>query len=221
MIRDFFSLFFPQNCLNCQQSLISEEDYLCTRCKIDLPVTNDNQNPANELYQKFTFEPKVKSATSFLYFQRKGIAQKLLHEVKYKGKKDLGVILGKWFAPALSQLSIDMVVPVPLHKSKLRKRTYNQSEQVGKGIAKELDVQLRTNLLERRVATQTQTSKSKAERWINMENVYSEVSEDLSGQSVMVVDDVITTGATVGMLCQRLMESNVREIHIASVARGK
>ena len=221
MLRDFISLIFPQNCLNCQQSLISEEEYLCTACKIDLPFTNDNQNPDNELYQKFAFEPKVKSATSFLYFQRKGITQKLLHELKYKDKKDLGVMLGKWFSSNLTHLNTEVIIPVPLHKSKLLKRTYNQSERIGKGIADVLGLELRSDILTRQVFTETQTQKSKVERWINMENIYSTVTEDLSGQSVMVVDDVITTGATIGMLCQRLVESNVGEIHVVSIARGK
>ncbi len=221
MLNDFISLVYPRNCIHCQQSLISAENYLCTMCKIDLPVTNDHLNSTNVLYQKFAFEPKVTSATSFLYFQRRGIAQKLLHELKYNGKKELGVQLGKWFAPALSAVEVDMIIPVPLHRSKARKRTYNQSEQIAKGLAETLNLNIKTDLVTREVATQTQTKKSRADRWVNMENVYSCFTEDLEGQSVLVVDDVITTGATVGMLCARLVESNVGTIHIASLARGK
>ncbi|MEP1034053.1 phosphoribosyltransferase family protein [Ekhidna sp.] len=221
MLRDFISLIFPRNCLNCEQSLISEEHYLCTACKIDLPLTNDYSNPSNQLYQKFAFEPKIKSATSFLYFQRKGITQKLLHELKYKEKKELGILLGAWFAPSLQGINIDIVIPVPLHKSKFRKRTYNQSELIAKGISENFNLEIRKDVIRREVATQSQTKKSKANRWINMENVYSKSTCDLSGHSVLVVDDVITTGATVGMLCQRLVESNVKEIHIACLARGK
>ncbi|WP_436514447.1 ComF family protein [Ekhidna sp. To15] len=173
------------------------------------------------LYQKFAFQPCIKSASSFLYFQRKGITQRILHELKYKGKKELGYLMGSWFAPSIKCENIDIVIPVPLHKSKLRQRTYNQSEEIAKGIAEKQGLNLRADLIKREVATETQTKKSKAHRWMNMENVYSTSLEDLSGLSVMIVDDVITTGATVGMLCERLVEANVEEIHIATLARGK
>lgn len=220
MIKDFISLIFPRNCLNCQQSLISAEDYLCTGCKIDLPLTNDWSNPINPLYQKFAFESRIRTAASFLYFQRKGITQRILHSIKYKGQKELGLIVGKWFGSSLD-LNLDMIIPVPLHKSKLRARTYNQSEEISNGIANKLGIKVHTDIIRREVATLSQTRKSKASRWLNMNNVYSKSSKDLSGLSVLVVDDVITTGATVGMLCERLVEANVAEIHIASLARGK
>lgn len=221
MLQDFFALIFPQNCINCDQSLNSAEKFLCTPCKIDLPTTNDSKNPENDLFRKFAFELKIRSASSYLYFHRGGVAQKLLHNLKYKGKKDLGVLLGKWFAPSLEQLNIDLIIPVPLHRSKERKRTFNQSEQISIGISETLGIEIRTGLISRVIATDTQTRKSKAQRWINMENVYSEIKENLSELSVLVVDDVITTGATIGMLCQRLVEADVKEIHIASIARGK
>lgn len=221
MFQDFISLIFPRNCLNCQQSLISQEKYLCTTCKIDLPITRDWEYPENTLYQKFAFEQKVTSATSFLFFQNKGVTKKLLYNLKYKGKKDLGVLLGKWFSPLLDRIQADMIIPVPLHKSKLKKRTYNQSEQIGIGISEELGIVLKPDLVKRTVSTQTQTKKTKAERWRNVENIYSPIKANLSGQAVMVLDDVITTGATIGMLCQRLVEAEVKEIHVVSLARGK
>ena len=221
MVRDFVSLIFPQNCVNCQQSLISEEKYLCTGCKIDLPLTNDFQNESNELLAKFSFEPKVKTANAFLYFHPRGITQKLLHQLKYNRKKELGVLLGKWFAPQLKGLKIDFIVPVPLHRSKLRKRTFNQSERIANGLSDGLETEVKQYLITRKIATQTQTRKSKVQRWTNMENVYSEVNEDIAGSSVLVVDDVITTGATTGMLCQRLVEAGVYQIHVACIARGK
>ncbi|SNS46466.1 comF family protein [Ekhidna lutea] len=221
MIRDFVSLLFPQNCLNCAQSLISEEQFICTNCKIDLPVTSDHKNPENDLFRKFAFEPKIKSASAYLYYSREGITRKLLHNLKYKGKKEIGKTLGQWMTPTLEFLEFDFVLPVPLHPSKVRKRGYNQSEQIAIGIAEVFALDVKSDLVKRKIATKSQTNKSKADRWINMENVYSEVHEDLSGQSVLIVDDVITTGATIGMLSQRLIQANVESIHLASVARGK
>lgn len=221
MVRDLFSLIFPQNCINCQQSLISEEKYLCTGCKIDLPLTDDFQNDTNELFAKFSFEPKVKTAIAFLYFHQRGVTQKLLHQLKYNRKKDLGVLLGTWFASQLKSLAIDFIVPIPLHRSKFRKRTFNQSEQIAIGLAEELHLDVKGHLVKRVIPTQTQTRKSKVQRWANMENVFSEIKEDISDASVLLVDDVITTGATTGMLCQRLVEAGVGQIHVASIARGK
>ncbi|WP_370088410.1 ComF family protein [Ekhidna sp.] len=223
MLKDFISLIFPQNCINCQQSLISAEDYLCTPCKIDLPRTNDHKLESNDLHRKFVFEPKIKSATAFMYFHKGGIAQKLLHQLKYKGKKDLGILLGYWFAPNLSEMGtdVDFIIPVPLHKSKKRKRGFNQSECIAEGLSETLEKPVELNLVTRLVATQSQTRKSKVQRWRNLENVYSKVDRDLTGMSILIVDDVITTGATVGMLCDRLIEANAAAIHIACIARGK
>ena len=185
-----------------------------------MPITNDHLNPTNELFSKFIFEKKVKSAIAFLYFNKTGVAQKLLHEVKYHRKSDLAVELGLWYANTLENFDVDYVLPVPLHKSKLRQRTFNQSTKIAEGIVRNFGWKIKEDLIERSKKTQTQTRKNQTERWINMENVYSTASEDLEGKSVLIIDDIITTGATVGMLCQRLAEANVKEIHILCIARG-
>ena len=221
MLRDFISLIFPNTCLNCRQSLLSEEKYLCTSCKIDLPLTNDHLNPQNELFQKFAFEPKIKSASAFLYLQKGGVSQKLLYEIKYRGKSDLATSLGNWYGEIIEALSVDFILPVPLHKSKLKKRGFNQSEKIAEGLNLFLQSEIKINLIQRIKITGTQTRKSKIDRWKNMINVFSETFEDLEGKSVLVVDDVITTGATIGMLCQRLSEANVAAIHLLSIARGR
>ncbi|WP_425389677.1 ComF family protein [Ekhidna sp.] len=220
MIRDFISLIFPINCINCKQSLISEEKYLCTSCKIDLPLTNDHQNESNDLFKKFAFEPKIRSAAAYMHFNVGGITQKLLHNFKYKGQKEIGMLLGSWMAPTLDHFTFDEIVPVPLHPRKLRKRGFNQSEVIAKQISDYYKVPVNTTLIEREVYTQSQTRKSKANRWSNMQNVFSKATTDCSGKSILVVDDVITTGATVGMLCERLVEASVDQVHLASIARG-
>lgn len=186
-----------------------------------MPKTNDHLQPENNLLQKFAFEPKIKSASSFLLFHKGGIAQKLLHEIKYKGKSQLAVDLGKWYAETLHEIDADIIVPVPLHKSKLKKRTFNQSEKIAEGISSVFQLDIRNDLVSRIKLTKTQTGKGKTERWKNMENVYSKPLENLNGKSILVVDDVITTGATIGMLCERLTEANAAEIHLLCIARGK
>lgn len=220
MFSDLISLIFPQNCMNCQRSLISEEEYLCLQCKIDLPLTYDNQNQDNDLYKKFAFESKIKSATSFLFFYRQGIAQKLLHGLKYQNKEGLGILMGKWFAESLTHLTVDIIIPVPLHKSKKRRRGYNQSDTLAAGVSEKLGVEFKTNVVKRIISTSSQTSKSRTQRWTDLENVYSIPDESVKGMRVLLIDDVITTGATIGMLASRMVEAEVSEIHIACIARG-
>ena len=221
MLKDLVSLIFPRNCINCNTTLISTESCLCTRCKLDLPLTNDHQLLENELYQKFSFQPKIKSAQSFIYFHQGGMAQKLLHQLKYQGRREIAKEMGAWFAPNLAALEVQMIVPVPLHPRKRRKRGFNQSDWMANGIAQELGIEVRTDLIRRVKRTRTQTSKSKVSRWANLANVYSPAAVEVANKTILVVDDVITTGATIGMLCERLVEQGVAGIHIASLARGK
>ncbi len=222
MIHDFISLFYPQNCINCQKSLISVEKYICTTCKLSLPVTNDHLYLTNDLFKKFAFDPTVKSATAFLFFQKQGIAQKLLHNLKYNGKKEIAEIIGNWYGKILaSHLEVDMIVPVPLHKSRERKRGYNQSQYFAQGLSNQLQVPVQSELVKRLKNRITQTKKAKIERWLNVQNVYSDIPVTLEGKRVLVVDDMITTGATVGMLCDKLHPAGVQSIHVAAIARGK
>lgn len=201
--------------------MTSAEQFLCTSCKLDLPYTNDHKHHTNDLFRKFVYEPKIKSAAAFLFYYRHGVAQKLLYALKYDGNRSLGVYLGQLMAEQVEGLALDVIVPVPLHRSKQRKRGYNQSEQLAIGISEGTEVRLDLSLVKREKATQTQTKKNKVQRWTSMENVYAPVKKSLAGCSVLLVDDVITTGATVGMLCQRLVEAEVEAIHLLCLARRK
>lgn len=220
MLRDLISLIFPQNCINCSRSLFYHEQFICTKCKLDLPCTNDHLHEYNELMQKFAFEPKILSASAYLYFIKGGMSQRILHELKYKGKQRLGELLGEWYAKSLRKINAEVIVPIPLHKSKERKRGFNQSLCFAKGLSRGLDIPIEEKLIKRIVNTTSQTKKSKFQRWSNMENAYSEAKEIVAGKHVLIVDDVITTGATIGMLSERLIDAGCLGIHIAAIARG-
>lgn len=222
MFSDLLSLVYPETCFNCNDTLISAEKFICTQCKADMPRTNDHLNPINSLFQKFAYEEKIGTVSSFLYFTKGGVAQKLLHNLKYNGLKEIGNTLGEWYGHDLAgYLRTDLILPVPIHKSKKRKRGYNQSLHIAEGIASSLGHgTIRQDLVERTRKTTSQTRKSKVERWLNIENVYSDCCEDLSGVRVLIVDDVITTGATIGMLCEKLKKANVERVDVISVARG-
>lgn len=221
MLSEFLSLIYPATCLNCNETLISAENFICTACKTDLPETMDHLNPENELFQKFAYNPLVKSASAFLYFNEGGIAQKLVHNLKYEGAHEIGDLLGVEYGRTLSTfIEPDIIVPVPIHKKKLRKRGYNQSLGFANGLASCFnDAEVREDLILRTKNTATQTRKNKLSRWQNVDNIYSDVKEDLTGKVVLVVDDVITTGATVGMLCDKLVAANSSSIHVLCIAR--
>ena len=222
MLQDLLHLIYPATCISCKETLLSEEKFVCTTCKLDLPQTNDHLSPENDLFQKFSFEPKIKFAAAFYYFVQGGIIQKMLHELKYNGKYEIGQSIGNWYGEKLVEvITPDFIVPVPIHKLKKRKRGYNQSFHFAEGLNVHFKKEVKEALIERTKQTSTQTRKSKVERWQNVENVYTDIKEDLSGCKVLVVDDVITTGATIGMLCDRLKQANVSEIYLACIARGQ
>lgn len=223
MIADLISIIFPETCLHCKTSLLSYEKFICTSCKTKLPYTNDHKNKENDLLKKFAFEQKVISASSFLYFRQGGISQKLIHKLKYNNRKEIGKMLGNWLGKKLNgRIQPTMIIPVPIHKRKERKRGYNQSTLIANGIAEAMDqIPVRVDIASRTIQTDTQTKKSQIQRWENVQNIYSPIAEDLSNESTLVVDDVITTGATVGMLCQQLAAAKVKSIHIACIARAE
>lgn len=223
IFNPLINILFPRVCINCRNSLYEQEQFLCKFCKINLPQTPDIKTPSkNNLKDKFISIPKVKTAISFLYFNKFGMVQKLLHELKYNQKKELGVEIGIWFGQYLSEIEADYLIPVPLHKTKEAKRGFNQSEQIAIGLAKELGISVRTDLVIRQKATISQTKKNKMERWENMENVYMLLNlDEIKGKNIAVIDDVITTGATLGILVEKLVDAEANSIHILTVARRK
>jgi ComF family protein len=162
-------------------------------------------------------------ASSFYLFQKKGSIQKIMHAIKYKHNKDLAVLVGKWYAEDLKEdpsiSTADFVIPVPLHAKKYKLRGYNQSEEFAKGLAEGLKTNLNTTVLKRRAFTETQTRKSKYERWENVEDVFELTQPEIFRyKHVVLVDDVITTGATIEACCQLLQSIEGIKISVLSIA---
>jgi len=224
LTADFIGLFFPRVCINCQTTLVQQENYLCVKCRLSLPKTHYHRVPDNPLDHKFIYEPKVRKASSFLFFNKGGIAQKLIHQIKYRNEPELGELMGELFGRDLVEMNwpIDLMIPVPLHKSKLKRRGFNQSDAIAEGISRETGWPVETDLVIRRRRTSSQTKKSKVERWQNIHSVYTLTrSNELSGKSVAVVDDVLTTGATIGELITLLSQYGVSSIYVLTLAAGK
>ena len=221
MINDFFNLIFPKLCCACNNTLLKNENIICTSCVITLPKTNfhlDNKNPVNKV---FWGRVPVEMATSFYSFSKKSKVQNLLHNLKYKGVKEVGYEIGKLFGAELKDTEyfkkIDLIVPIPLHKNKLKKRGYNQSEWIAKGMAESMKIPINAESLYRKIDSQTQTKKSRYKRWENVEEVFGISNNDLAHKNILLVDDVVTTGATIEACAQLLIKVNCK-IYVATIA---
>lgn len=222
-LSDFINLIFPKICINCGTILIYQEQHICTRCRLSLPKTNFHTRKDNIIEQKFVYEPKVRAVAAYIYFNKGGIAQKMIHELKYRGQSEIGVLIGKWYGNDLRKANwtIDAIIPVPLHPAKQRKRGYNQSEKIAEGLSEMLETPVQANIITRTRQTSTQTRKTKVQRWQNMDLVYRVTNpEELKDKSVLIVDDVLTTGATIGELIAELTKYEVKSIYIAVIAAG-
>lgn len=222
--KDFILNIFPAICINCNSTLVRDEQFICSRCKISLPMTRDYLDPTNRLFQKFAYEPKIKHVSSFLDYNKHGITRKLVHALKYRGETELGVLLGRMYGTELKRHGIldpDLILPVPLHPKKLKRRGYNQSELIASGLSESLQIPMDPSILQRKKYTATQTKKSKVNRWENVGDVFAiSQGEKLTGKKIILIDDVLTTGATMGSLASQIARCEVKEIYLIAMAAG-
>ncbi len=226
VLRDFISLFYPRICLGCNRTLISQEDYLCLHCKLSLPHPLFDQTGENPLRKRLPTVNNLVAVFAYLQFNRLGVAQKLLHQVKYQNQEKLGIALGEWFGHHIketaTQQNIDIIIPIPLHKHKKKRRGYNQSELICKGLSQVLDLPTEPDILHRKVYTSTQTKKGKIDRWINVEDIFEVSDKDrIKDKHILLVDDVITTGATVESAANQLNDSGAKSISVGCIATGQ
>lgn len=220
MIHDFVNLVFPKICPGCKRTLLKTENSVCLHCLSSLPerLTINKE----ELRKRFYGRLNLEEAFAFLLFKKSGITQNLLHSIKYNGNQDLGLEIGMLFGKRCKKYSlfntVDIVVPVPLHKSKLRFRGFNQSAIIAKGLAISLGVILDQKSVIRNIKTTTQTKKTRIERWINVDQTFKVVTPNLKGKHVLLVDDVITTGATLESCGQTILSGGAAKISIACLA---
>lgn len=223
MLHDFLALIYPRNCVACGNSLFKHEDQVCNYCYSHLPKTNFHKLEKNPIEDLFYGRVDLVFATSYYLFHKKGNVQKLLHAIKYKGNKQLATLLGNWFGKYLSEeeklKSADYILPVPLHFKRLKQRGYNQSEEFARGLSEKLNIETNTTLLIRKEFTSTQTKKNKYERWENVEDVFEITDIDaLKNKHIILVDDVITTGATIEACCAILNKIEGLKISVLSIA---
>lgn len=221
-LKDFFNLFFPDLCTVCNSHLVYQEQYICTKCLYNLPKTNYHLEGDNPVSKLFWGRTKIEQATAYFSFSKGSDYQHMMHKFKYHGNKEIGYVLGKAFGNQIRQTAyneVDLVIPVPLHKSKLKKRGYNQSEWIGKGLAEGLQKPLETKAFIRAIATETQTRKSRYERWKNVEKIFQVTHKHkLEGKHILLVDDVVTTGSTLEACTNVLLKLEGTKVSVATLA---
>ena len=228
-IVDFIDLLFPTLCLGCSQSLSANEKVLCARCRISLPETGQHRDPydQNHLLNKFAGKVPIRFVSSYVYFTKGGIVQKLIHGIKYKGQKEAAKEIAAWYGHQLkleSKLTdeIDVVIGVPLHKSRLQQRGYNQADLIAEGLAEALDVPVRTDILIRSRFKESQTHKNRLERWENVSTVFAVVNQnEVKDKNVVIVDDVLTTGATIEACAVELIKAGCKSVGVLTLATTK
>ena len=200
-IDALIGLLYPSVCAACGSSLFKWEKLVCTRCRSFLPKTGYEMNEDNPLARLFYGKVRLKAVTACFFFSKEGKVQHLIHELKYKGNSDAGIFLGQELGKSLKDAplfqGLDYLIPVPLHPKREKQRGYNQSMMIAQGISEEIGVPVGDKFLFRSVNTATQTHKTKEERWQNVKDIFElKHPELLEGKYVLLVDDVLTTGAT-------------------------
>jgi ComF family protein len=223
LVKDFFGLVFPEVCAACGSPLVLNENMICTSCLLHLPRTHFSKERDNPVSQVFWGKLDVYSATSLFLFKKGSGVQHLLHQLKYKGNREIGIYLGTILGDELQESElfngVEAVVPVPLHPRKQRKRGYNQSEVIAQGICRSMTATMDTKTLVRIHYSDTQTKKSRYKRWENVKDIFSiTAGTDLEGRHVLLVDDVLTTGSTMEACAAALLTIPKLTLSVACIA---
>ncbi len=223
LITDFTALFFPEYCLGCSLDLVTGEEILCTRCILNLPVAGCDFSDENPVKEKFIGRLPVKYAGAYLKFRKTGIVQHLLHQLKYNNQPEVGVRLGRIFGVEIRKLvkdrQFDIIIPMPLHPFRQRKRGYNQSAKFAEGLTQALDVPCNDEIIVRQMNTPTQTSKNREERWENVKRAFCVKQPTMiRNKRILLVDDIITTGASLEACGLELIHHGCAELSVACIA---
>lgn len=220
--QGFVHLFYPGLCEGCRKPFVAGEAVLCIGCAIQLPETGYHAMPGNETELRFSGRVPFAWGTSYAWFTTDGLLQHLLHGLKYRYRSEIGAYLGHRLATDLRAAGrggdLDLIIPVPLHPSKQAARGYNQSMVIAMAMGRELGVPVSDGILRRVRHTESQTSKTRQERADNMAGAFSVPDpQAISGKHILIVDDVLTTGATIEACAQTLLTTATVQVSIATI----
>ena len=221
--NDFIELFYPKLCVICENKLVQGEVIICLICKADLPLTHYQDYKHNKIIDSFYGKVPIEKAMALLIFRKDSKTKQLIHELKYQGNQEVGYYLGNWLGEVLKEnqefSKADVIVPVPLHKKKLAIRGYNQLTTFGETLSDCLGIPFEQHQLLKTAATQTQTFKTRFERFTSS-NATFKLKDDLFFQNkhVLLIDDVITTGATIERCTKELLKTKGIKISVLAMA---
>ena len=221
--EDFISLLFPRKCYACGSHLVRNESLICTECYVVIPRTNYHTLTDNPVAQLFWGRCMIEKAAAFSYYNKGSRIRKLIHNLKYKGIRELGYELGRIYGLSLDSSGfmddIDLIIPVPLHPEKKQIRGYNQSELISFGIADAAHLPVEVNSLVRTIVSATQTKRSRYERWTNVEGIFEVIDpQAIMRKHVLLVDDVITTGSTIESCVNELLKTEGVKVSVVALA---
>lgn len=222
-LEHFLELFFPRLCIICEEKLLTQERFICLRCQLHLPRTDFYLPGETSLEQLFYGRVPVEKACAYFEFKKGSDYRNILHQLKYRGQKEIGEFFGERFAAELMLSGLfptpDYLCPVPLHRRKERKRGFNQSYHIAVGLSRQLHVPVLADNLRRIADTASQTRKSRYERWENVENMFEVIDPGLfDGKHLALVDDVVTTGATLESCAAAILSCCDAKISILTLA---
>ena len=224
-LRSFFSLIYPNRCEACGTLLVAGERVLCSTCRYKLPRTNYWLQKGNPVEQTFWGRVPVENACSLFFMGKGSKYRKLLHKLKYNSKPQIGVelgsLLGAELLPAPLYSGVDCIIPIPLHPKRLRTRGYNQSEMIAKGISQTFGKPMLADVVYRRFYNETQTKKTREERMKNVQDIFAVHADKASlieGKHLLLVDDVLTTGATLEACIAVILKEASCKISVATLA---
>ena len=222
MIQELINLVYTKTCPACEAVLLNNEDFICTSCLYHLPGINYTDMRNNPVARLFWGRVRLEYATSLFHYSRGSKLQNIMHKLKYRGSRQFGIELGILLGNELKGTcfgDVDIIVPVPLHKKKQRERGYNQSGLIAEGLCRVIEKPINGTSCKRLNKTGTQTHKSRYERWYNVNGVFHILdSENFTGKHILLVDDVVTTGATLEALAAEFLRISRVKVSVATVA---
>ncbi len=223
ILNDINNILLPRVCFGCNTHLYKGERLICTVCRNQLPLTEYNYNDENAVDRIFYGRISIKKASSFLFFTKNGIVKNLIHQLKYKNRQEIGIFLGDWYGQVLREdialKTIDFVIPVPLHKRKLKLRGYNQVTTFARQLAEHLEATYEDTILQKTIHTKTQTHKNRLKRSQTKSDAYRVTNRStLKHKTVLLVDDIVTTGSTLEACADAMNDIPGISIYIATMA---
>ena len=223
-LTNLFDLFYPHVCVACSQKLLGDEEVICFKCENELPKANHWNDIENPLMKRFWGRVDLQAAAALFQFQKGSAIQHMLHQLKYKGRRDVGTYLGKTLGDLMQQneaiiKDVDLVLPVPLHRKKLKQRGYNQCDSFAESLAGVLNVPWSSSALIRVNENVSQTKKNRFDRYSNVAEIFAvKDAERLKGKHILLVDDVVTTGATAEACMHTILQVADTKVNFAAMA---